>query len=108
MYEEKENERSEDEDPNIGVLNLSQILNKVSEQLGESKKSMKKSKRSMKSEIPNGNVIRKRPMFRLAEIDKIFGEKADMFFMGSVETINQEVKHMNHATRYWLGVKFFG
>lgn len=46
-------------------------------------------------------------MFRLAEVDKIFLEKADTFFMGSVKTINQEVKLMNHATRYWLGVKFF-
>lgn len=96
----------EDGKPSKGILRSSQISNKASEKLCDLKISMKKSGKSKKSKMPNGKVVQKRPMFRLAEVNDIIGKEADDFFMESVEVINQKVAKMNHATRFWLGVKF--
>lgn len=46
-------------------------------------------------------------MFRLAENELIFSEDGDNFFMTTEEKIEQKVEFMNHATRFWLAMKFY-
>lgn len=53
------------------------------------------------------SVIEKRPMLRMAEIEDVFGVSADIFFQRSKNEIKQIVMNMNHATRFYLGVKFY-
>lgn len=80
-----------------GALQLSQVLNMKENHMKKMKTKSKKSKVQ----------IEKRPMIRLAETEKIIGKEADNLFNNSVDMIKQKVIGMNHATRFWLGVKFF-
>lgn len=52
------------------------------------------------------NYFEKRQMLRMADLTKIFGETADAFFTRSEMEIRKSVKYMNHATRFYLAVKF--
>lgn len=57
--------------------------------------------------VKKSENFEKREMYRVADISKIFGPDADKFFMKSEDEIKKKVKHMNHATRYYLAVKFY-
>lgn len=51
--------------------------------------------------------IVKRPMFRVAEIDKIFGHEVDKLFTKSEEEIKTFLLKECHATRFYLATKFY-
>lgn len=51
--------------------------------------------------------VEKRRMLRMADMSKIFGVNGDKFFEKSEKEIKQAVKYMDHATRFYIGVKFY-
>lgn len=51
--------------------------------------------------------VEKRKMGFMAETTKIIGRTADLMFSKSKVEIRRLVKDMNHATRFWLAVKFY-
>lgn len=71
----------------------------------------KKLKRSVQRKRKNKNKktyeIVKRPMLRFAEPKKIFGPDADKLFTRSEEEIEKFISKMDHATRFYLAVKFY-
>lgn len=71
------------------------------------KVSLPKSKKTGKSKKLKLPAIEKKPIFRLAENELIFSVDGDNFFMKTEEEIKQKVKSMNHATRFWLALKFY-
>lgn len=57
----------------------------------------------VKSQFP----MEKRLMCYMAEASDIISKKADEFFDQGEDRIREKVCKMNHATRFWLAVKFF-
>lgn len=52
-------------------------------------------------------VIEKRKMGFLTELNQVLGENADKLFQNSEEIVRKRVKELNHATRFWLSIKFY-
>lgn len=51
-------------------------------------------------------VLEKRQMYYLADVHKIIGKESDISFDQSEMEIKRKIKQMNHATRFYLCVKF--
>lgn len=55
----------------------------------------------------NAGINQKRKMYFAAETSKIFGPDGDNLFTKRKREIKRLVKRMNHATRFYLAVKFY-
>lgn len=55
----------------------------------------------------NAGINQKRKMYLPAETSKIFGPDGDNLFTKRKREIKRLVKRMNHATRFYLAVKFY-
>jgi hypothetical protein len=99
-----ESERSEKENRHFENLRKQAASNSSTKrERTENEKKIKE----RKERIVEGPIFEKRMMMYLADLSKIVGPSSDRFFNRTENEVKRLVKPLNHATRYYLGLKFW-